>query len=518
MRVVGIDINSSGVRVVRLDKNFRDLVVAGVAEKSFARHTGPDVGELNRTLQALKQEGALDGELWVASLPGDQGYIRILEVPPTDAEKTNLLVRNQLDGLTPQDIDETTVVSSMTLSTEKGKPSRVLACVANGEQVSSVLSRFTPVGLDPQLVTHEAAALGLLAPKLSLSGSIALLDIGPDSSTLIITSNGSPCAFRAIKRGRNLVVNRLARAAELPPEELLKHIGTAEHPQPMLQEVAQPFAAEIRRTILGLRAKGDPAPDALIVTGEGALIRGFDQAIANLSGLNRLSFDLTPLKFKTQVQKRGAVIGLSPLFSQNNERFCRALSLAMMGTDRPKALTLRQGALAFRGDFSQMAGQFAKIAAVLLLLLALGGLAAYGKYSLLRAEEKAAVAKLSSAFKEVSGKELNDLDSLDAALNNSGKGGAKHPWPETTGFDILLAISQKIPNDITVDINKINIQPKKTTLQGEIDNAGDVDRIQTALKDFPCFKEMKTGSVKQITNREGKQRHDFTLDIETTCP
>jgi Tfp pilus assembly PilM family ATPase len=519
MRVVGIDINPSGVRVVRLDKNFRDLAVAGVAERAFAQPSGPDLGEIEKALTSLKQEGALDGELWVTSLASEKGYLRILEIPHADAEKTNLLVRNELDGATPEPIDEHSIIASQILEggNSKGKQSKVLAAMGTSSEVSSLLSRLSSAGLDPQLVTLDGAALGALAGRLAPTDATVLLDLGIQSSTLIVTQNGVPVLVRTIKRGLWPMAQRLSRAAELPPAEVMKRLDQLAIPEPLLTEMAQPFAVEIRRSVQGLRKNGI-TPQLFVLTGEGARMKSLDSELANLTGLITSAFSLEPLKFRSQVQKRGNVIGMSPLFTAGNERYARALALALTGLDKSKALNLRQGALAFRGDFSRVAGQLAQVAVVMLILLSLGGVTAYGRYRVLKAEEKQAVAALSKNLKETTGKELNELEAIDTFLTSSDKGGAKKPWPEKTAFDILLAVSQRVPKDIKVDINKIQIQAKKTTLQGEIDNAGDVDALTAALKDFECFKEMKPGSVKKITSRDGLQRHEFTLDIETTCP
>jgi Tfp pilus assembly PilM family ATPase len=517
MRVVGIDINPAGIRVVRLDKNFRDLAVAGVSERAFAQPTGPDPGELEKALVSLKQEGALEGEFWVTSLSTDKGYLRLLEIPAADAEKTNLLVRNELDGATPEPIDENTTIASQILQTEKGRSSKVLAAMVTSSEVSSLLARFSSAGLDPQLVTLDGAALSGLAGRLAPSDAVVFLDLGMQMSTLVVTQNGVPILIRTIKRGLWPMAQRVAHATELPPAELIRRLDMVTIPESLLTEVAQPFAVEIRRSVQGLRKSG-VTPQLFVLAGEGARMKSLDNELASLTGLVASAFSLEPLQFKSQVQKRGAVIGLSPLFTAGNERYARALSLALAGLDKSKALSLRQGALSFRGDFSRVAGQIVRVAMIMLFLLGLSGLVAYGRYRMLKAEERQVVANLSKALKESTGKDLAELDAIDTLLTGSDKAVVKKPWPETTAFDILLAISQRVPKDTKVDINKINIQAKKTTLQGEIDNAGDVDDITTALKSFECFKEMKPGSVKQITSRDGTQRHDFTLDIETTCP
>lgn len=516
MKVVGIDIDTAGVRVVRLERRFREFYLLGMESRAFTGPKGATPEEISEALSSLKQSGILEGDVTVAALPGDKGYLRVLEVPPTDAEKTALLVRNQLDGATPESFEEEAIFASQILRAAKGTPSRVLATVTSVNEVSELLGQLRLSGIDPQLITCEASALCALAVRIAPADGMTLVDVGYDRTTLVVVAGGSVILARTIKRGLRQISQKLARALGISVDEFLRRAeqGLGPLSEDLVAEAALPLAAEIRRTLLGLRAQGEVLGENLLVSGDGARVAGLPEGLARPLSMTPLPFDLSPLRLKTARAKGGQ----PPLALGESERFARALGLAYAGIERQKTISLRQGALAFKGDISQLAGQLVRVAALFLLLLSLAGLSSYARYTLLKAEREHAEEKLKQLAKEVTGKELPDVDAIEALLHGNAGAGVKPPWPETTAFDLLVLISEKLPKDIKVDINKLEIRAKKTTLSGEIDNAGDVDAIIAALKDNPCFKEFKTGSVKQITTRDGESRHDFTLNIDTTCP
>lgn len=517
MRGVGIDIDAAFVRVVRVEKGFREQSVLSVEERPLAQ----DAQDASQVLARLRGAGALDGDSLAAALPGDRGYTRFLEVPPTDADKRSLLVRNQLDGALPESIEEGVVISSQTLKEGKNEPTQVLAAAASHEVISWTLHRLTEAGLEPQLLTVEIAALGALAQRIATPEGLVLFDLGHSWSTfVVVVAGGSLVAGRTLKRGAQEMAQALSHKLRMSSREAFLRLssgGLAALPAETFTDAAIPMAAELRRTLAGLKAKGIPVPERLHVTGEGARLPGFGEALANLLGLVALPLDVSPLKLKPGATK----IGPSPLSSLQKEdgaRFARALGLALLSTERAKAISLRQGPFALRTDFTKVVGRWMRVALVLFGLLLLGGITLYARYSNLVAERDHEVARLSSLVKAVSGKQLDDLDAIDELLHGNDKGAVKVPWPETTAFDVLLALSQRIPDEVKVDVNKIDIRAKKTTISGEIDNAADIDAITSALQDYPCFKEIKQGNVKQITTKDGRQRREFTLDIDTTCP
>jgi general secretion pathway protein L len=516
MRLVGIDIDSASLRVVRLEKSFRDLAVLSVDERALK--TG-DNQEISAALSQLKAEGALDGDTLAIALPGERGYVRFLEIPPTDADKRGVLVRNQLDGALPEGIEERMIVGSQVLYEAKGAPTQVLAVAASHEAVSGALQRITSAGLDPQILTAELAALGALAQKVAPPEGLVLVDVAHTHTNFVIVSKGVFCAGRTLKRGLHDLAQPLSRSLKMSAREVLQRAndgGLSGLPSDLFGDAALPIAAEVRRTIAGLRAKGLPAPERLSLTGEAARLPGLAEALGQLLGAVAVPLDIPALKLRPSNKKIGAA-PLSSLVKEDGARFARALGLALTGTDRAKVLSLRQGSFSYRTDLSKVAGRFLRAAVVMLGLLLLGGVTLFSRYQNLQAERDHEIKKLSVLVKEVASKEMSDLDQIDDLIHID-KASIKKPWPETTAFDVLLEISKRIPKEVTVDVNKIDIRAKKTTLTGEIDNAGDIDTITSALKDFSCFKEIKQGNVKQITTRDGRQRREFTLDIDTTCP
>src|SRR5262249_43172728 len=167
------------------------------------------------------------------------------------------------------------------------------------------------------------------------------------------------------------------------------------------------LAAESRRVALSLRAKGEPAIERLIVSGEGAKLSGLGEALAKPAGLISLPLDLSSFREK----------GKKAAPAPPSEHYSPPLGLAMLRAERQRALSTRQGPFAFKGAFSRLAGQILKVAVLLLALLALAGVTSYARYRTLAAQEKRATDRLAKVTKVVTGKDLSDIDAIDDLIH-----------------------------------------------------------------------------------------------------
>ena len=86
--------------------------------------------------------------------------------------------------------------------------------------------------------------------------------------------------------------------------------------------------------------------------------------------------------------------------------------------------------------------------------------------------------------------------------------------PKATAYDLLDAISTHIPPEVQIDIDDLDIRPKKTTMKGTIDSAAAVDEIVAKLKEIECFEEISKGPISEVSSG-AKQ---FSLTIAAKCP
>jgi Tfp pilus assembly protein PilN len=67
--------------------------------------------------------------------------------------------------------------------------------------------------------------------------------------------------------------------------------------------------------------------------------------------------------------------------------------------------------------------------------------------------------------------------------------------PHIRSIDILNSISEKIPNNIKVDLTRLVIQPGNVTISGTTDAFNYVDDIKSRLEQIPYFKKVTISSA-----------------------
>ena len=133
----------------------------------------------------------------------------------------------------------------------------------------------------------------------------------------------------------------------------------------------------------------------------------------------------------------------------------------------------------------------------------------------LSAEQRVLKAQLQVATKDLFGEARMEATDVTAALKRSFRD-EMAPLPKATAFDLLDSISTHIPpsDKVQINIEDLDIRPKKTTIKGTIDSAAAVDEIVAKLKEIDCFEDISKGPITEVAGG-AKQ---FSLAIVAKCP
>jgi hypothetical protein len=133
----------------------------------------------------------------------------------------------------------------------------------------------------------------------------------------------------------------------------------------------------------------------------------------------------------------------------------------------------------------------------------------------LSAEQKVLKTQFQTATKELFGETRMEATDVSAALRRS-MSDEMAPLPKATAYDLLDAISRHMPDaeTVKVDIEDLDIRPKKTTMKGTVDSAAAVDEIVAKLKEIECFEDIGKGPISEVSGG-AKQ---FSLTIASKCP
>ncbi len=482
-KYVGIDIGTASVKVVVVKSSYRKQEVEGLAS---AEITGDVLVAIREATQkALGGAGA--GDAVAAALPGTRAAVRIVSIPASAERQLADVLPFELEAQTPFDLDESVVDYRIlgggargagVMHAEEGALA-VMAVVAKIEDVRARIDLVRDaVSVEPERVGVGGFPLANLAPlatSLSEEGPVALLDLGTRTSDLLV-----------LRRGETVFSRTLSLGTEGLP-------GTAAK-----------LAREVRLSLSALQAQGVEAPLLVYLCGGGAFVSGAESFLAGelelpVKRLPQLSVDLGP---------RAAPATDMPLYA-------KALGLAMGLATRGPSFDLRKGPLVYERGFGWLRDKVP-------VLVGLGAVLAvsfiFSSCTAIYAESKersTLESALGQVTQEVLGEKTTSATHAEELLAQQGTPD-EDPLPHADAFDVMVRLSEHIPQSMTHDIEELDVQKGHVTVHGIVGSIPDAQSIAESLsKNEPCFDDVKITRTNQVV---GGDRQKYVLEFDLKCP
>jgi general secretion pathway protein L len=281
---------------------------------------------------------------------------------------------------------------------------------------------------------------------------------------------------------------------------------TISHGTEGLPQTASRLAREIRLTLAAYRAAGGLPPTRLLLCGGGAFVSGAETFLAN------------ELEMKVDVLPAPVIEVEAPAVERVLEmpRFAKAIGLAVgLASGRPMGLDLRRGPLVYERGFGWLREKIPVVAglgaviAVSFLFSACAQLYATGK------EQTTLENALATVSKDVLGEKTSDPDRAQALLTKLASGADEDPMPHADAFDVMVKISEAIPESMTHDIEELDVQKGHVVVRGIVGSIPDAQSIATTLRNETCFDDVKITRTNQVV---GGERQKYVLEFDLKCP
>jgi len=532
--VIGLDLGSSEVRAVVLRMALRGVELVRVVREPVT------LDEQGRTSQesVLEAAGRLmariplsGGENVHCAIPGELAAVRTLSLPSAASRKLEQVLRFELDELLPFDIEDA-VFDFVELSRTSEGISLITA-TALRDKVAELINGIEQSAVVPREVGVATFAYMAIQKQFRVSNPdevLAIVDIGHQRTNIAVLEEEAPTVRTVIRGGRDLTV-KLAEIGkgDFPQAEKYKReVGLEGRVGEALKQTLRPIIREIQQTIKGHLAAGGQQITRLLLCGGGGLIHGLDHYLEDELGVKVERYEPPIDKQKTGLGSEATTLSL-------------AYSLSMReGVPRSKRLDLRQGELAFKGDYEFIKARLKWIAACALAILFSWIFASYAEYRVLADEAEVTKAELTERTKRLFTRPILDYALIKEKL--VGKEVQKPPMPTKDAFDIVVELSKRIPRNVVHDVDLLEIKPKRVTLRGVVDaelknsggqdagvsggSMGDgdsedpatdlspTDLVKQKLEEFSeCFSSIRVGKVTVVG-----ERRRYQMDIDSKCP
>jgi type IV pilus assembly protein PilM len=318
-----------------------------------------DMDQLVReALEQFLSRNNLRGDTVAIAVPGQSGLARFVKLPPVEEKKIADIVKFEAKQQIPFNLEEVVwdyqkigtgnVVDGFALETEIG------LFAMKRDMVKRYLDHFKEVGVDVHVIQMAPLALcnfvafDLLGKDVGAAppaegekpGCVVALDIGTDSTNLVITDGGKIIWQRPIPLGGNHFTRALTKELKLTfaKAEHLKRNATKSGPQELkkmlgaLKPVLNDFVGEVQRSLgYFTNTHRDAQIEYMIGLGNAFRLPGMQRFLAE-----KLQLEVKKLDKMTRLS--GDVL-VTPIYAENILSFGVAYGLALQGLSRAKLIT-----------------------------------------------------------------------------------------------------------------------------------------------------------------------------------
>lgn len=473
-KYIGIDIGKSSVKVAVVKTAYRKIAVDGLASVPV----GEDLPAAIKAAVEQAVGGAGTGDGVATSVDGSKLVVRTLSVPASAQKQLGDVLPFEMEAQTPFDVSEGVLDYKVLSSSNKEKLS-VLTVLARTEDVKARIDVIkAAIGVEPERVGAGPFPLAGLVEWISMlgvDGPICVVDLGAKSADFLALVKGEPVFARTLSMGTD-----------------------------GLPATASKLAREIRVSISAYRAQGGDAPEVVYLAGGGAFVSGAESFLAAELQLKVLRLPQVTVEMSERAQ---AMANDAPLYA-------KALALALPLAGRATGFDLRKGPLAYERGYGWLSERVPVLAGLGVALAASFVFSSCASYVAASKEHATLEAAMGMVSKDVLGEETTSVARVNELLVQQGAPD-EDPMPHADAFDVMVRISEHIPQSMTHDIEELDVQKGHVVVHGVAGSTSDAKSVEASLKNEKCFSDVHVSRTNQVV---GGERQKYVLEFDIKCP
>ena len=480
-KVLGIDIRNVTVTAVLLHSSLREHQVADYIHLPFSGPEDPE-RSLSSALQTLSEKMDLTGCDYVVSVPANQFIFRNLQIPFSNSKKIRMVLPFELETTLPYAAEDLVIDFHTLDGAPSGDQTELIAAAIEKSKLSPYRDALAAIQADPEKLTLSGLPVALcLANQADPEEDQFFIEIDAACGTLFVLAGGRL---------------QLIRSFPLPPA------GPSRAPQ-LCAQIQQTLAAFLESSQLNFE------PIEMAASG-----MGLDETDV----ISQLSKALNiPVKTASIADRQGIPVDRKEESPWVPARMDNALALALMEVEGYDGLNFHKGQFAAQKFLSKHKGPLIKTgilaAAVLAIFFFNLVLDAVTLNKQIRQIDSQMAQVFKSTFPSVETIRY-PYQEMQAKIRETKKSAAfeAEAGPHIRSIDILNSISEQIPENITVNLSRLVIQPDNVTISGTTDTYNSVDSIKGRLEQIPQFEKV-TISSSNIDRSGNEVRFILKVDL-----
>lgn len=523
-KIAGLDIGSHSVKVVLTRERLGRVDLLQFYEKPIANSNVQEV------IRAIFREKGLHPDIIVSSVSGSAVSVHYLQIPFSDENKISQVIPYEVESIVPFPLEEMIIdqfILAKSNGTAANNGSSVCVALIRKSALQQYINTLKEVHIDPKIIELESLALYHTFMQWYKTGdTVALLDIGASKSNLCIVAKGKPRLVRTFYRGGNgitaAIQETLGAGCGFDDAEQKKistgilYDETAEgHEQSAdissaIKRGLTPLLIELQQSLHAYEIQQDDSITRLYMAGGGARLLNLDKFLQG-------ALEIAVEPFRVPADLTHKFIG------REEARFVipTGMGLALRGAVHKKpvvGLNFRKGESFYKKEGKETAVRLIYMMIAIVAVVLLGSTDFYFRYHQREAKYKDIKSEIRRVYMETFPEAMNVVDEnqqLKSAVDvlrkkvaalGGGSGGGM------TSMDLLNTITEKIPKDITVNIDDLMVDKTKIKVQGNTDSFENVERIKREFEAIPFFKKVEVADAKLAADQK-KVKFRIIVDL-----
>ncbi|MDR2548856.1 MAG: PilN domain-containing protein [Desulfobulbus sp.] len=505
MQSLGIDIGDSRITGVVLEQRHRQLAMVGC----FSLPT-PYRADPAEAIDRLCRELGWKEGVCVCGLSLSLLSVRNLNLPFADAKKITQVLPFELEEQLLAPVE--TVVTDFSFAGKGEAGAAVVSFSLEKSWLQDLLTGLHEV-VDPAVVTPAMASLALhLARQDKGRPNFLLVHVDLHASSLVLVANGQPALFRRLAYSEEMILSPPFHC-EQGQVEIVDPEAATECIRQLCRSIEQSLDYFRMENKEGSRGGGLDLglPERIVLTGP--LSQG-----TFVSEVIWADFEL-PVECIDLLAANGIACTQEVREQWLGPFGDRALALALQGFKRTGVNFRKDGFAPRRQLFSSRKQLLGAVAAAAALVVGTGGYLGYD-YHRLQQRDADLMAAMVTLYKQTFPgvtKVHDPLAEMQAKMK-AAQGPASpalFAHGEKRVLGLLADISARIPEAISLRVNRLNIDRESVTLKGTTDTFNAVQAIKSALAASAKFKSVQiVSATADKDKKKGAVRFEVQLQLE----
>jgi general secretion pathway protein L len=477
---LGVDVGRAAVRAALVRSAYRRVTLEALVSADI---DGSDPAPAIRAAvtEALGKTSAADAV--ATAIEGSRASVHTVSLPGSALKQIAEVLPFELEAQVPIELTESVFdykVLAARAGEIEGSTLAVLVAVARTEDVKSRIELVkAAASAEPERIEVGGLPIANLIPHIAVLGEndpVVVVDIDEHSSEVLVLVSGEAVFARTLSCG----------TAGLPGSATL-------------------LGREIRVTIGAFRAAGGAQPVHVYLSGKGAYESG---AVSFLTAELALPCDELPAPTLDMTT-------VDPNRVREISRFAKAIGLALGLSGRAGGLDLRRGPLAYERGFAWVREKVPVLAGLAATIAVSFFFSAWAQLHAASNDREVLEKALATLSKEVLGEEVTSAARANELLGQQTSINDDDPLPHADAFDVMVKLSEDIPQSIVHDIEELDVAKGHVTVHGVVGSIPDAQSIATSLRAERCFSDVKITRTQQVV---GGERQKYLLEFDLKCP